>query len=66
MISFEVGDASKELTSSFVKQLYKNGIISFTAGKNPARIRFLLPTCLTDEHIDEIFRIIDHTIHEVV
>jgi len=66
MISFEVGDSSKEISSNFVKELYKNGIISFTAGKEPTRIRFLLPTCLTDEHIDEVFRILEKTILEVI
>lgn len=66
MISFEVGDSSKEVTTAFVKKLYDNGIISFMAGKDPMRVRFLLPLCLTVDHIDEIFRIIEQTILEVI
>ncbi len=66
MISFEVGDSSKETTISFIKKLYENGIISFMAGKEPTRVRFLLPTCLTDEHIDEIFKVIVKTADEVL
>ncbi|WP_127715639.1 aminotransferase class III-fold pyridoxal phosphate-dependent enzyme [Halobacteriovorax sp. HLS] len=66
MISFEVGDSTKETTIKFIKKLYDNGILSFMAGKEPTRVRFLLPTCLSDEHIEEIFRIIDKTANEVL
>ena len=64
MISFEVGDSSKETTNKVIHTLFKNGIICFIAGQNPSRIRFLLPLCLTDEHIDEIFSIIEKSILE--
>jgi 4-aminobutyrate aminotransferase-like enzyme len=66
MISFEVGDATKETTIKFIKALYENGIISFMAGKDPVRVRFLLPTCLSEEHIEDIFMIIEKTAHEVL
>ena len=66
MIAFEVGDASKEITINFIKKLYDNGIIVFMAGSNPSRVRMLLPVCLSDEHINEIFRIIEMTVQEVV
>ena len=66
MISFEVGDASKPTTDQFIKALYNNGIICFSAGKDPYRVRFLLPTCLTDDHIDEIISIIESTAQEVI
>lgn len=66
MISFEVGDSSKDATDKFIKKLFENGIICFSAGKDPVRVRFLIPTCLTDEHIDEIFKIIEKTAQEVL
>lgn len=66
MVSFEVGDSSKEVTTKFVKDLYSNGILSFFAGSEPTRVRFLLPTCLTDEHFDEIFKIIESTALETL
>ncbi|OUR92868.1 hypothetical protein A9Q84_20355 [Halobacteriovorax marinus] len=66
MISFEIGDSSKEITIKFVKKLYENGILSFMAGKEPTRVRFLLPTCLTDEHIEEIFKILIKTVEDVL
>lgn len=65
MISFEVGDSSKEMTAKFLKELFNNGVIAFSAGKNPTRVRFLLPSSITDEHIDEIFTIIEKTVLDV-
>ena len=62
MISFEVGQSDKESTVTFIKSLYQNGIIAFMAGKDPVRVRLLLPLSLTDEHIKEIFSIIEKTI----
>ena len=61
MIAFEIGDSSKEMTLDFCKKLFENGIISFIAGKEPTRVRFLLPVCLTDEHIDDVLKIIEKT-----
>jgi len=66
MISFEVGDASKEITISFIKKLFENGIIAFMAGNQPTRVRFLLPLSITNENIDEVFKIIEQTVLEVV
>lgn len=66
MLSFEVGDASTDLTNKFLKKLFENGIIAFSAGKDPVRVRFLLPLPLLDEHIDDIFSVLGKTINEVV
>jgi len=65
MISFEVGNSDKASTIKFIKRLYENGIISFMAGKNPVRVRFLLPLSLTEEHIQEIFSIVERTTLEL-
>lgn len=66
MLSFEVGDGSADITNKFIKKLFDNGIISFSAGKDPMRVRFLLPLTILDEHIDEIFKIVEKTVLEVV
>lgn len=66
MIAFEVGDSSKEFTTSYVKKLFDNGIISFVAGQDPTRVRFLLPAILTEAHMDDIFKIIEKTTLELV
>lgn len=66
MLSFEVGDASMETTNKFMKKLFENGVITFSAGKEPTRVRFLLPLSILDEHIDEIFKILENTILEII
>lgn len=64
MLSFEVGDSSKEYSIDYVKRLFDNGVISFIAGSDPTRIRLLIPVTLTSDHISEIFSIIEKTISE--
>jgi 4-aminobutyrate aminotransferase-like enzyme len=49
-----------------MKKLFDNGIITFSAGKDPTRVRFLLPLSLLDEHIEEIFMILEKTIMEII
>jgi 4-aminobutyrate aminotransferase-like enzyme len=66
MLSFEVGDSSTDLTNKFMKKLFENGIITFSAGKEPTRVRFLLPISLLPEHINEIFNILEKTILEII
>ncbi len=65
MIAFEVGNSDKEDTWKFIRKLFENGIVAFSAGRGPVRVRFLLPISLKDEHIDEIFQILEKTVHEV-
>lgn len=66
MISFEVGDSSADTTKKFLKALFDNGIIAYSAGKNPTRIRFLLPLAISNEHIDEVFMLLEKTASEVL
>lgn len=66
MLSFEIGDSSAETTKKFLHQLYKNGVIAFSAGRNPVRVRFLVPVILKNEHIDEVISIVEKTILEVI
>ena len=66
MISFEVGDSGKDITNKFLQRLFENGVIGFSAGKDPMRVRFLLPVILKDEHIDEIFDVIERTALDVL
>jgi 4-aminobutyrate aminotransferase-like enzyme len=50
----------------FLKKLLENGVVAFSAGKKPMRVRMLLPITLTDEHIDEIFSLIEKTVLETI
>ena len=62
MLAFEVGDSTTETVSKFIKKLFDNGIVAFMAGKEPTRVRLLIPLTLTDEHINEIISIIEKTV----
>ncbi len=64
MFAFQIKDGNKDDTAKFIKKLFENGIICFSCGKNPYKIRFLLPLCLNEEHIDEIFQILNKTASE--
>lgn len=58
MFAFKIKDGNKDDTAKFIKILFEEGIISFSCGKNPYKVRFLLPLCLNEEHIEEIFEVI--------
>lgn len=64
MIAFEVAEGDGDKTKQVVKELFEAGIVCFTAGHHPTRIRFLLPITLTSEHIEELFSIVEKTICE--
>lgn len=66
MFAFQIKDGEREFTSNFIKTLFKNGIICFSCGKDPYKIRFLLPLSITENHIDEIFSILDKTATELL
>ena len=66
MVAFTVfsGDLSK--TKEFTNKLFDNGVISFIAGKNPTRVRFLMPVMAINENdIEEVALIIDKTMTEM-
>jgi acetylornithine aminotransferase len=64
MIAIELfnGDLNKSIL--FTKKLFKDGVISFIAGKNPTRVRFLPPVNITPEIIDEAMDIFENTLKE--
>ncbi len=60
MLSFVVYGGEQEKTVDFVKRLYEAGVISFTCGRNPLKVRFLLPTAiLKDEDIQNVLAIVE-------
>jgi 4-aminobutyrate aminotransferase-like enzyme len=62
MIAFTVFDGDFEKTKKFASDLFVNGLISFIAGKNPTRIRFLMPVMAVEkQHIKDVCQIIDRT-----
>lgn len=65
MIAFTPYDGSAEKATDFAKRLFDNGVISFTAGANPTRVRFLAPAiAVTDSDIDAVMNILEKTLKE--
>ncbi|MBI3395123.1 MAG: aminotransferase class III-fold pyridoxal phosphate-dependent enzyme [Spirochaetia bacterium] len=63
MIAFRVLDGSEETSKRFTKQLFENGVISFTSGRDPVRLRFLLPAgAVTEKDIDAVAAIVESTL----
>jgi acetylornithine aminotransferase len=66
MVALTPFDGSAEKARDMVNRLYKNGLMSFMAGGNPSRVRFLMPLgCVTNQDIDAACEIIETTIAEM-
>ena len=62
MVAFTVFEGDFAKTKEFTNKLFENGLISFIAGKNPTRVRFLMPImAIDDSDISEVAKIIDET-----
>jgi 4-aminobutyrate aminotransferase-like enzyme len=57
------GDAEK--VNKLVKTLFKNGVMTYTCGKKPLRLRFLVPAVITKEQITTAVKILEESILEV-
>ena len=64
MIAFTPFDGKKEQIEIFIKKLFNNGLIAFSCGKDPVRIRFLVPAIIENNDIDVALRIIEKTVLE--
>ncbi|OPZ70996.1 MAG: 4-aminobutyrate aminotransferase PuuE [Verrucomicrobia bacterium ADurb.Bin474] len=63
MIAFTPFGGDGDKVSAFAQALFKNGVISLTAGANPTRVRFLLPYTVLDEaEIDKALEIVFSTL----
>jgi len=66
MIAFTPFEGKKEQVDTLTKKLFNNGLIGFTCGKDPVRVRFLVPAVIKDEEIDLAIKIVEKTILEGV
>lgn len=63
MVAFQPYDGDSQRVLDFSQALFQAGIISFTTGANPMRIRFLVPAMVIgDEDIDAVCRILEETL----
>jgi acetylornithine aminotransferase len=64
MVAFKPYDGSKDVAIQFAKVLFEKGLIGFIAGRDPTRIRFLMPVgALSTNDIDTAIAVIEETIH---
>ncbi|MEQ1664514.1 MAG: aminotransferase class III-fold pyridoxal phosphate-dependent enzyme [Bdellovibrionales bacterium] len=59
-------DGSKDKVEKLVHTLFKNGLICFTCGRDPYRLRFLLPAILKSEDIAVAKNVIEKSVLETV
>ena len=58
-------DGSKEKVEKLSQTLFKNGLICFSCGRDPYRLRFLLPAVLQDKDIKVAKEIIEKSVLEI-
>jgi len=60
MIAFTPFDGRVDAARGLVRELFGRGVVAFTAGANPSRVRFLPPLgVMTGEEIDEVGKILE-------
>lgn len=66
MIGMTAFKGSPEHNKIFLQTLFRNGVMAFQAGRNPTRVRFLIPVAaVTAKDIDVAGKVIEHTLIEV-
>lgn len=64
MVAVTPYDGTKQKTEDLIKRLYKNHLIAFSCGKDPYRIRFLIPAIMESKDIDVAKKIIEKSVLE--
>lgn len=64
MIAVTPYEGKKEQTDGLLKRLFNNGLIAFGCGKDPFRVRFLVPAVIQDSDIDVAMKIIEKSVLE--
>ena len=64
MIAVTPYEGKKEQVDALLKRLFQNGMVAFNCGKDPIRIRFLVPAIIEDKDIDIAKGIIEKSILE--
>jgi acetylornithine aminotransferase len=66
MVGFTPFDGTYEVAKDLVNRLYHAGLMSFFAGRDPSRVRFLMPLgCVEESHIDMACGILEGVIEEM-
>lgn len=66
MVAVTPLDGSKDSVAKLLNTLFQNGLIAFSCGRDPYRLRFLIPAIMESKDIELAGRIIEKSIHEMV
>jgi 4-aminobutyrate aminotransferase-like enzyme len=66
MIAFTPFEGKKEQVDLLLKKLFHKGLIAFNCGKDPVRVRFLIPAIIQDHEMDLALKIIEECLLEGV
>jgi 4-aminobutyrate aminotransferase-like enzyme len=66
MIAFTPFDGKKEQVEKLIKKLFANGLIAFSCGKDPVRIRFLVPAIIQDQEINLALQVVEKTMMQEI
>ncbi len=64
MIAVTPFDGEKDQQISLLKKLYENGVIAFGCGRDPFRIRFLVPAIMTNDDIRVVKSVLEKSMQE--
>jgi 4-aminobutyrate aminotransferase-like enzyme len=64
MVAVTPLDGSKDSVTKLLFTMYKNGLIGFSAGHDPYRLRFLIPAIIESKDIELAGKIIEKSIQE--
>jgi acetylornithine/N-succinyldiaminopimelate aminotransferase len=64
MIAVTPYEGKKEQVDALLKRMFNNGMVAFNCGKDPVRVRFLVPAIIQDADIEVAKKIIEKSILE--
>ena len=64
MIAVTPYEGKKEQVDALLKRMFNNGLIAFNCGKDPIRVRFLVPATIEDKDIEIARQIIEKSLLE--
>lgn len=66
MVAVTPLDGSKDAVTKLLFSLFKNGLIAFSCGRDPYRLRFLIPAVMETKDIEAAGKIIEKSILEMI
>ncbi len=66
MVAVTPLDGTKDAVTKLLFTLFKNGIIAFSCGRDPYRLRFLIPAIIESKDIETVGKILEQSIQEMI